>query len=371
MIRYIIRRILGLIPIFLGVVLISFLLMQMAPGGPAAAILGQQRRLTPAQIQDWLSRWCLQEHSDLGSTLKEFAGWSGIINCQTEDENLFLSEQGGLNFLPAFMGGGTNGLIHGDLGTSIVSARPVWDMIRERVPGTLMLTTTALVLWVSVAILVGVYAAIRRYSFFDQAATFFSYVFYSLPTFWLGLMLIFVFGPGLHLLPTGGVVSPREWSAFGSPQFWGQVIERPLAAFADIGRHLILPVVTLVAVNIAADSRFVRASMLEALGQDYVRTARAKGLSARAVVGRHALRNALLPVVTNVALEIPFLFSGAVVTETIFSWPGMGRLFIDAVGTRDYFVLMGLIIFTSVIILLANLLADVVYAIVDPRIRYD
>ena len=132
-----------------------------------------------------------------------------------------------------------------------------------------------------------------------------------------------------------------------------------------------MPVATLVAVNIAGDSRFVRAAMLESLGQDYVRTAKAKGLRSRVVILKHAFRNAMLPVVTNVALEIPFLFSGAIVTETIFTWPGMGRLFIDAIGARDYFVIMGLLLVTSLITLFANLLADVVYAVVDPRIRYD
>jgi peptide/nickel transport system permease protein len=133
----------------------------------------------------------------------------------------------------------------------------------------------------------------------------------------------------------------------------------------------VLPVTTLVMVNIAADSRFVRASMLDALNQDFVRTARAKGLPGRVVVGKHAFRNAMLPVVTNVALEMPFLFSGAVVTESIFAWPGMGRLFIESLTNRDYFVLMGLILITAFFILLANVIADVVYAIVDPRIRYD
>jgi peptide/nickel transport system permease protein len=244
-------------------------------------------------------------------------------------------------------------------------------MIGERIPGTLMLTTTALFVWVTIAILAGVYAAVRRYSWFDQGLTFFSYVFYSLPTFWLGLMLIFLFGPALHLLPTFGVVTPREWAAFGSPQFWDQAFARPIDAFVDIGRHLILPVTTLVMVNIAADSRFVRASMLDALNQDFVRTAKAKGLPGRRVIGKHAFRNAMLPVVTNVALEIPFLFSGAVVTESIFAWPGMGRLFIESLTSRDYFVLMGLILITAFFILLANVIADVVYAIVDPRIRYD
>jgi peptide/nickel transport system permease protein len=369
-IRFIIRRLIGLVPIFIGVVIISFALMQAAPGGPETAILGQQRRLTPEQIDSWLNRWCLQREDDIFAIAVEFGGWSGILNCENEGLDRVFSEQGGLNFLPAFLGGGTNGMLHGDLGNSINTARPVAEMIGERVPGTLILTVTALVLWVSIAIGVGVYAAVRRYSAFDHSMTFFSYVFYSLPTFWLGLMLIFLFGPLLHWLPTGGVVDARAWPAFGSPQFWGAVAGRPVEAFLDIGRHLILPVATLVAVNIAADSRFVRASMLDTLNQDYVRTARAKGLSSRAVIGKHAFRNALLPLVTNVALTLPFLFSGAIVTEQIFSWPGMGRLFIEALGDRDYFLLMGIILVTSMIILLANLLADVVYGIVDPRIRY-
>jgi len=369
--RFIIRRLLGIIPIFLGVIIVSFALMQMAPGGPEAAIQGQQRRLTPEQVDSWLARWCLQREDDLGALALEFGGWAGILNCRNQGSEMLFSEQGGLNFLPAFMGGGDNGLLHGDLGNSTNTGRSVQEMIGERVPGTLMLTITALVTWVSVAVAVGVYAAVRRYSLFDHGMTFFSYVFYSLPTFWLGLMLIFLFGPLLGWLPTGGVVNPRDWPAFGSPQFWSAAAERPLDAFLDIGRHLILPVTTLVAVNIAADSRFVRASMLDALGQDYVRTARAKGLATRVVVGKHAFRNALLPLVTNVALSLPFLFSGAVVTETIFSWPGMGRMFIEALGNRDYFLLMGILLVTSMIILLANLVADVVYGVVDPRIRYD
>jgi peptide/nickel transport system permease protein len=216
----------------------------------------------------------------------------------------------------------------------------------------------------------GVTSAVKRYSAYDHGVTFLSYVLYSLPTFWLGLMLIFLFGPALHILPTGGVVNARDWPAFGSAQFWAAAGQKPVEAFLDIGTHLILPVFTLVVVNIAADSRFVRASMLETLSSDFVRTAKAKGLAARRVIGRHAFRNAMLPVTTNIALEIPFLVSGAIVVETIFSWPGIGRLFIESVGERDYYVLMGLILMTSFVILLANLLADVVYAIIDPRIRY-
>jgi peptide/nickel transport system permease protein len=371
MIKYTVRRAIGLLPLLLGVVVISFLLMRAAPGGPQQALAGI-KSLSEADRDAWLRRWCLQEEVSIGNILLEFGGWIGVLNCATDEfPDIFLSENGVPNFLPAFLGGGDNGIIHGDLGLSIKAARPVTDLIAERIPATLILTTTALVLWVGIAILIGTYAAVHRYSLFDQVMTFFAYVFYSLPTFWLGLMLIFIFGVSLGLVPTGGIITTREWPPFNTPQYWEAFGLDPAAAVVDIGRHLILPVVTLVAVNIAADSRFVRASMLESLGQDYVRTAKAKGLPGRRVVGKHAFRNALLPVVTNVALELPFLLSGAIVTETIFTWPGMGRLFIDSVGARDYFVLMGLLLVTSVFVLLANLLADVLYAVVDPRIRYD
>jgi ABC-type dipeptide/oligopeptide/nickel transport system permease component len=368
--KFIIRRAIGLLPLLFGVIVISFLLMRQAPGGPQVALAGI-KSLTEEQRDAWLRRWCLQADQSLVNTVIEFGGWFGILNCNKDGTDAFFSDQGMLNVLPAFLGGGTNGIIHGDLGNGIKAGRPVTDLIIERIPATLILTTVALLLWVGIAILIGTYAAVHRYSLFDQTMTFLSYVFYSLPTFWLGLMLIFFFGVALHMLPTGGIITTREWSPFNTPQYWTQFGTKPLAAIGDIAAHLVLPVITLVAVSIAGDSRFVRASMLESLGQDYVRTAKAKGLPGRTVIGKHAFRNAMLPVVTNVALEIPFLFSGAIVTETIFTWPGMGRLFIDSIGAKDYFVLMGLLLVTSVIILLANLLADVLYAIVDPRIRYD
>ncbi len=369
MTSYIIRRLLGLIPLFIGVVILSYALLLMAPGGPAGAVSANPR-MTQEMKESWLDRWCLEDSKDPAAILRMFGGWTGILNCQRDGADAFFSDQGGLNFLPAFLGGGDNGLLHGDLGNSLDTARPVGEMIWERLPATLVLAGVALILWVGTAIVLGVYAAVRRYSVQDQALTFITYIMYSLPTFWLGLMLIFAFGPALHMLPTGGVVNARDWPAFGSPQFWAAAGERPLDALWDVGRHLVLPVLTLVAVNIAADSRFVRASMLETLGADFVRTAKAKGLSARRVIYRHAFRNAMLPVTTNIALEIPFLVSGAVVVETIFSWPGIGRLFITSVNERDYYVLMALIMMSSFAILLANLVADIVYAIVDPRIRY-
>lgn len=367
MTKFIIRRVLGLIPLLLGICVISFALMKLAPGGPERQF-NQNPRVTEAQIDAWMTRWCLEREPSAIGILREFSGWMGFYNCTTES---FLSESGGLNFLPEPLGGGNNGIIHGDLGISIVNARPVTTLIFERVPATFILTSVALVLWVFFAILLGVIAAVRRYSFFDQALTFFSYVFYSLPTFWLGLMFIFIVAVTLRWLPAQGIVSPRDWPPFNTPQFWAEFGEDPLRAIVDIGRHLILPVTVLVLVNIAGDSRFVRASMLESLNQDYVRTARAKGLPRRTVIMKHAFRNAMLPVVTNVALELPFLFSGAIVTETIFSWPGMGLLFIEGVNARDYFLLMGLILITSTLVIAFNLVADVVYAVVDPRIRYD
>jgi peptide/nickel transport system permease protein len=367
MVKFIIRRALGLIPTLLGIVIISFTLMKMAPGGPERQF-NQNPKVTEAQIDAWLTRWCLEREPSLAGIGREFTGWVGLYNCKTES---FFSEQGGLNFLPAFLGGGDNGIIHGDLGISIVTSQPVTDQIMQRLPATLILTSVALFLWVTFAIILGVIAAMKRYSLFDQVLTLLSYIFYSLPTFWLGLMFIFIFAVSLHWFPAQGIVSVRDWPPFNTPQYWEAFAEAPLDAMYDIGRHLVLPVTVLVLVNIAGDSRFVRASMLEALNQDYVRTARAKGLTRRTVVMKHTFRNAMLPVVTNVALELPFLFSGAVVTETIFTWNGMGLLFIEGVNSRDYFLLMGLILITSLLVIVFNLVADVVYAVVDPRIRYD
>lgn len=244
-------------------------------------------------------------------------------------------------------------------------------MIARAALPTLILAGTALVIWLFFAVLIGTYSAIKRYSFFDQASTVFAYVGYAMPTFWLGIMLIFAFsGPGLNILPAGGMTTTRLSPPFGTDAYWAYFGENPVEALTDIGTHLILPLITLVVVNIAADSRFVRGSMLEAMGQDYVRTAKAKGLSGRKVTFKHAFRNAMLPVTTNIGLELPFLFAGAIVTETIFSWPGVGKLTIDATREFDYPILMGVLLVTAVFVVFANLLADVMYAVVDPRIKY-
>src|SRR4029079_12953496 len=267
--------------------------------------------------------------------------------------------------------GAKNGVFHGDFGYSIESGESVMGRIARAALPTFILASFALVIWLTIAVLIGVTAAVKRYSWFDQAATIFAYIGFAMPTFWLGIMLIYIFsGPGLNILPAAGMTETRLSPPFGRDAYWVYFGQHPLAALSDIGRHLILPVITLVVVNIAGDSRFVRASMLESLGQDYVRTAKAKGLPARVVNFKHALRNALLPVITNIGLEIPFLFTGAIVTETIFSWPGIGKLTIDATREFDYPILMGVLLVTSVLVVFANLLADVAYGIVDPRIKY-
>jgi peptide/nickel transport system permease protein len=367
-IRYIARRVLQVIPVVFLITVLSFLLMIQAPGGPEAQF-NQNPHITPDQINKWLAAWCLERHPDVLGTIREYFGWLGVWNCTGGS---LLSDQGLPNFLPTFLGGGTNGLLHGDFGLSIAASRPVLDLIFERLPATAILMIVAFLVWVTVAVLAGVLAAVRRYSLFDQSVTFFSYIFYSLPTFWLGLNLIFLFGITLRWFPAQGIVDPRTSPAqFGTDDYWNAFYADPLPQIADIAQHLVLPVLTLVAVNIAGDSRFVRSAMLDTLGQDYVRTAKAKGVPSRGVIFRHAFRNALLPVVTNVALELAFLFSGAIVTETVFSWPGMGRLFIEGLGARDYFLLMGIVLIGSLLVVFFNLVADVVYALVDPRVRYD
>jgi len=365
--QYVIRRIIQAIPVVFLISVVSFGLMQLAPGGPQAQF-NQNPRISKDAVDKWLQSWCLERSPDPYGVLREYGGWLGVWNCDTDS---FFSEQGMPNFLPTALGGGTNGVIHGDFGYSITTGRPVLDMIVERIPATLILMGTAFIIWVSLAIVLGVIAAVRRYSMFDQSVTFFSYVFYSLPTFWLGLVLIYIFAVTLHWFPSQGIVDARSApAAFGTERYWDAFFEDPLPQILDIAKHLVLPVVTLVAVSVAADSRFVRSSMLDTLSQDYVRTARAKGLPRRTVVFRHAFRNALLPIVTTVALEIAFLFSGAIATETIFSWPGMGRLYFEGVNNRDYFLLMGILLIGSLLVVIMNLVADVFYAMADPRIRY-
>jgi peptide/nickel transport system permease protein len=368
MIKYIVRRLLQAIPVVFLITVICFFLMLMAPGGPQEQF-SQNRFVTQPQIDAWLKHWCLVRHPSPVDMAAEYGGWLGVWNCENGS---LLSDHGVPNVLPAAIGGGSNGMLHLDWGISIYLNQPVLDTILNRLPVTLLLMTTAWVIWLSLALLLGVIAAVRRYSLFDQVVTLLSYTFYSLPTFWLGLMLIYIFAVTLHWFPSQLIQSPRlSPGPFASQMWWTAFWSDPSKYGWDVAMHLVLPVITLVAVSVAGDSRFVRSAMLESLTQDYVRTARAKGLGERRVVFRHAFRNALLPIITNGALEVAFLFSGAIVTETIFSLQGMGYLFIQGLRAHDYFLLMGIVFVGSILVVVFNLVADVLYAIADPRIRYD
>ncbi len=250
-------------------------------------------------------------------------------------------------------------VLQGDFGMAVTSRRPVGDEIMDRLPNTLYLMGTAWLVTLLLAIPIGVYSALRQYSKFDHAVTAFTFVGQSVPIFWLGLILILIFYLTLDNPVTGGPLLPSGGVKTLGADF----------SIRDRLVHLILPVTMLAAGWIAWYSRFLRASMLEVIHLDYVRTARAKGLRERAVVLRHAFRNAAIPLVTLMALDLPYLFSGALFAEVIFSWPGMGRLFFDAAGRRDYGILMAVTMITSALIILSNLLADMVYALLDPRIR--
>jgi peptide/nickel transport system permease protein len=255
--------------------------------------------------------------------------------------------------------GKRKGVLRGDWGNSLVTRRPVLEMIGDRLPNTLLLMITVEIVIIIFSLLIGVYSALRPYSFWDNLITGLSFVGYSMPVFWLALMLMYIFAVnfrewGLPYLPTVGMFDPK-------------VGKTP----AELIKHMILPVTTLAIISTAGYSRFVRSSVLEVLSQDYVRTARAKGVRAYAVVTRHALPNAALPFITLIGLDIPFLLAGAVVTERIFAWPGMGRLFIDHIARADFPVLMGILMLISVAVVIFQLITDIVYSFVDPRIRLE
>jgi peptide/nickel transport system permease protein len=323
-IAYVVRRLLEGVPLLLVVSALVFGLLQASPGSPLA-----QLERDPTITQADLER-IARDRGLLDPAPVQFARW-------------------------------VSGAARGDLGRSLQTGRPVTTEILERLPNTVTLVGTAFVITLLISIPVGILSAMRPYSAFDQLVTTLAFMGQSIPIFWLGLMLILVFYFLLSNPFTGGPLFPPGGMATTGLE----------GSLANRAWHLVLPVAMLSSTWIAWYTRFLRASMIEVLGLDYVRTARAKGLATRRVVFRHAFRNAALPLVTLVALDLPMIFSGALFTETIFSWPGMGRLFFQSALRRDYPVLMAIVMFTSVLIVLANLLADLAYAYVDPRIRYD
>ena len=255
--------------------------------------------------------------------------------------------------------GTRKGVLRGDLGTSFITKQPVTQMIAERMPNTLLLMVSSEILVLIVSLIVGLTSSLRQYSVYDHAVTAFSFIGYSMPIPLLALGLMYVFGIyfkrwGLPYFPTTGMFEPDAGPS------WQQT-----------AWHLVLPVTAASLISIAGYSRYIRSNMLEVMEQDYIRTARAKGLADRRVVFVHALKNAAMPLVTIVGLDLPFLLAGAVVTESIFAWPGMGRLFWEHTSKSDTPVLMGIIMIISVAVIVFQLITDLTYSFLDPRIRYD
>jgi peptide/nickel transport system permease protein len=319
--RYLLRRLIQSVPLLLGISILTFLLLQATPGGPLAMSEnpGASGRVTAETLARLRARYGL-------------------------DDPIYIQY---LNWL--------KGTVQGDWGTSFNTGRPVLTMITERLPTTLQLTGLSLLVTLLIALPIGLISAIKQYSWFDYLATSFSFFGISIPSFWLALMLVYCFAFKLDILPNAGLSDPRI-----AYHGWDALLDR--------GKHLIMPVAVLSLTSTASLTRYLRASMLDVIGQDYIRTARAKGLKERAIVIGHALRNGAVPMVTVLALEIPDLFIGAVIVESIFAIPGMGRLFIESANLRDYPVLMGILLIASALVIASNLIADVVYGWLDPRI---
>mgnify|MGYP006297449123 CR=1 FL=1 len=317
MYQYIVRRVLQAIPVVLIVSFLIFFLINLAPGDPLARL--QNPGITQEDIQ--------QKYEQLGlddPLLVRYGRWLGDF-------------------------------VRGDLGYSMGSSRqPVAKLIGERIAPTLYLTVGAMLLSIIVAIPIGVISATKQYSLFDYIATFGAFIGVSVPNFFFGLLALYVLSLKFPVFPSGGFSN-----AVGANNFWTHL------------HHAILPVVTLGLARVASMTRYMRSSMLEVIKKDYIRTARSKGLKERVVIYKHAFRNALIPVVTLIGLSVPMIFSGAVITEQVFSWPGMGKLLIDSVFKRNYTVMMAIDVIMCVLVYVGNFAADILYVVVDPRIRYD
>ena len=342
MTRYIIRRLLQAIPLLFLISLVIFILMQNM-GDPLATMGG--RKVTRSEDRIRLARQLgLDKHS-----IVQYVYWLvGNDWAKTDMDGDGVAETPGSR----------KGILRGDWGISLVNRQPVTKVIGERLANTLLLMVTAEVVIILLALLIGIYSALHQYTTADNIITATTFIFYSMPVFFFALLTMYIFSVnfkrwGLPYLPTVGMFEPG-------------VGQTP----AQVAWHMILPVATLSFGFIAGYSRYIRSTMLESMGQDYVRTAKAKGLPRPEVVYIHALKNAALPIVTIVALDLPFLLGGAIVTERIFGWPGMGRLFLDHVERSDTAVVMGIMMMIAVAVIVFQILADVTYAWLDPRIRF-
>jgi peptide/nickel transport system permease protein len=315
------RRILEAVPLIFAVIIVNFVIIHLTPGDPAIALAG--------------------EFGASPEYLAAVRTEMGLNKPLYEQLLIYLSH-----------------ILHGDLGYSLIYRQPVWDLISSRVPLTVLLVGTALIFASVAGLGVGVFSGKRPYSILDNIAMALSMIGYSIPVFWLGQMLLLSLSLGLGLFPVAGWISLTG----GAPN--------PFRDVLDISWHLTLPALALGVQYLVLIARITRAGLLEQLREDYVLTALAKGMDDNTVVYRHALRNAILPVVTVIGVQFGFVIGGAVVTETVFSWPGIGRLTFDAAFARDYPVLLGILLFISITTVVANLITDILYAVLDPRVRY-
>lgn len=340
--RYLVRRLLQTIPLLFVISLILFVLMN-AIGDPLATMGGRTRLRSEDRLR--LER-------QLGLDQPVFVQY--LFWLVGNDWKMFDMDGDGVDETQ----GARRGVLRGDLGNSLVERRPVGEIIGERIPNTLILMVPAEMVIIVLSLAIGMMSALKQYSLIDHFFTGLSFIAYSMPVFWLGLMLMFIFSVnfkawGLPYLPTVGMYDPgAQKTVF------------------ELLRHMILPVMTITVISIAAYSRYIRSNMLEVISSDYIRTARGKGLKEQIVVWRHAFKNASLPLVTLIGLDLPFLLAGALVTESIFQWPGMGRLFLHHLDRADFPVLMGILMLVSVMVVVFQILTDIAYTWLDPRIRY-
>ena len=332
--RYIVQRTLTVVPVLLGVSILVFSFIHLIPGDPAVTMLGE--RATPEKVA-------------------EVRQQLGLDRPLHEQYLIYLGR-----------------VLRGDLGVSIVRGDPVLSDLLRRFPATVELSVAAIALALALGIPIGIVSAVRRNSVLDSLSRVGALTGVSMPIFWLGLMLAWLFGVWLRWLPTGFRLEPgtpfEPWTNF---VLLDALLQRNTTVFLDALRHLVLPALALATIPLAVIARMTRASLLEVLSREYIRTAEAKGLSLVTVILRHALRNALLPVLTVVGLQVGHLLAGAILTETIFSWPGIGLWVYESIESRDYAIVQGASLFIAAIFVLVNLVTDLLYAAVDPRIKYD
>jgi dipeptide transport system permease protein len=334
MFRYVLHKLLLIVPTVVGISIAAFAFIRLLPGDPIVAIAGE-RGITPENY----------------AALRERFGFNEPIWQQYFDY--------------------VWRLLHGDLGISFATKRPVMDEFLTLFPATIELTVVAMLIAVVVGVPVGIIAAVKRRSWFDQIAMSAALTGYSMPIFWWGLLLIILFSGTLGWTPVSGRIGIQHFfrPVTGFMLIDSLIVGRP-GAFRSAVSHLILPSIVLATIPLAVIARQTRSAMLEVLGEDYVRTARAKGLSPQRVVGLHAFRNALIPVVTTIGLQVGTLLAGAILTETIFSWPGIGKWMIDSIGKRDYVVVQSGLLLIALVVMFVNLAVDILYGLINPRIRH-